>query len=60
MAASASAAALTSVASAAAVGPGGSASLVRTLGRTQFLAMSVSMAVPFLPPQYVRLCQGFE
>jgi hypothetical protein len=51
-----------SVASAAGGGTasGGSASLLRSMGHTQFLAMSVSLAVPWLPPEYIKLCQGLE
>jgi hypothetical protein len=30
------------------------------MGHTQFLAMSVSLAVPSLPMQYINLCQGLQ
>jgi hypothetical protein len=47
-------------AAAATVSTAGTTSLLRSVGHTQFLAMSVSLAIPFLPPEYVRLCQGLE
>lgn len=50
-----SAAVLGSAATAGAAG-----SLIRSVGRTQFLAMSVSLAVPWLPTEYLDLCKGLE
>lgn len=55
---SATASALTAV-SATATGAG-SSSLLRSVGHTQFLAMAVSLAVPWLPPEFIKLCQGLE
>lgn len=58
---SAAASALSTAAAAAtAGGAGGSTSLLRSIGHTQFLAMSVSLAVPWLPPEYLQLCAGLE
>jgi hypothetical protein len=57
--AAASSSASAAAASAASSG-GGSASILRSMGHTQFLAMSMSMAVPFLPPEYTLLCKGLE
>ncbi len=37
---------------------GGGTNLMRSVGHTQFLAMSVSLAVPGLPPEYTQLCSG--
>ena len=47
-------------AAATAVGGGGSTSLIRSVGHTQFLAMSVSLAVPTMPENYLQLCRGLE
>lgn len=44
----------------AGAGAGGTSNLVRSFGHTQFLAMSVSLAVPALSPQYVAMCEGFK
>jgi hypothetical protein len=41
-------------------GAGGATSLLRSVGHTQFLAMSVSLTVPWLPPEYLELCAGLE
>jgi predicted TPR repeat methyltransferase len=57
---SAAASAFGATAAATASGAGGSTSLIRSLGHTQFLAMSVSMAVPWLPAEYIRLCTGLR
>jgi predicted TPR repeat methyltransferase len=57
---SAAASAFGATAAATATGAGGSTSLIRSLGHTQFLAMSVSMAVPWLPAEYIRLCTGLR
>ncbi|KAF6252266.1 hypothetical protein COO60DRAFT_1704375 [Scenedesmus sp. NREL 46B-D3] len=57
---SAAASAFGATAAATATGAGGSTSLIRSLGHTQFLAMSVSMAVPWLPAEYIRLCAGLS
>lgn len=45
---------------AAAATSSGATSLVRSIGHTQFLAMSVSLAVPWLPHEYLQLCDGLE
>lgn len=55
---SATAAALSAVA-ATTIGSGAT-SMLRSIGHTQFLAMSVSLAVPWLPPEYLQLCAGLE
>jgi hypothetical protein len=47
-------------AAASAVSGGGSTSLIRSVGHTQFLAMSVSLAVPAMPENYLQLCRGLE
>jgi hypothetical protein len=47
-------------AAAAAATSGGATSLLRSIGHTQFLAMSVSLAVPWLPPEFLQLCAGLE
>jgi hypothetical protein len=39
---------------------GGTTSLLRSIGHTQFLAMSVSLAVPWLPQEFIQLCAGLE
>jgi hypothetical protein len=61
---SATASALSAAAAVAAAGgaggAGGSTSLLRSIGHTQFLAMSVSLAVPWLPSEYLQLCAGLE
>ncbi|KAF8061903.1 EGF1 [Scenedesmus sp. PABB004] len=58
---SAAASALGAAASVASGGTaGGTTSLLRSVGHTQFLAMSVSLAVPWLPAEYVRLCSGLD
>lgn len=58
---SATASALSAAAAAAtATGAGGATSILRSIGHTQFLAMSVSLAVPWLPAEYVKLCTGLE
>lgn len=58
---SATASALSAAAAAAtSSGAGGATSLLRSVGHTQFLAMSVSLAVPWLPPEYIELCAGLE
>ncbi|WIA37428.1 hypothetical protein OEZ86_014352 [Tetradesmus obliquus] len=57
---SAAASAFGATAAATATGAGGSTSLIRSFGHTQFLAMSVSMAVPWLPSEYIRLCTGLS
>jgi hypothetical protein len=58
---SATASALSAAAAAtSASGAAGASSLLRSVGHTQFLAMSVSLAVPWLPPEYIQLCAGLE
>lgn len=52
-------AAAVSIAAAAAAGAS-SGSLIRSLGHTQFLAMCVSLTVPYLPPEFIKLCQGLQ
>lgn len=44
---------------AASVGSG-SSNFIRSVGHTQFLAMSVGIAVPALPQQYIALCDGLK
>jgi hypothetical protein len=53
------AAAVASVIAAAASG-GSTGSLLRSIGHTQFLAMSVSLAVPYLPGDFIKLCEGLQ
>jgi hypothetical protein len=38
----------------------GTSSLLRSIGHTQFLAMCVSLAVPYLPSEFIKLCQGLQ
>jgi hypothetical protein len=49
-----------SVAATAASTVGSNVNVLRSFGHTQFLAMSISMAVPALPQQYVALCEGLQ